>query len=206
MSQGSILSTWHIGRWPHSDGRWPLAMEDDKLNKWVLNLDMKTKVACHVPRININHLTHRKMTYSDGRWPLAMEDYKDDKLNKWFFSLDMKTKVFWHVPRININSFTSIHVILRDSACASTDCSCDITWGANLCSIHFEIASTRSCLMKGSLCPRETFHYEDFNGTKNSTEKLILQSLMTWQRLATAVGVFSVCRGTVGKQSQMWVS
>ena len=44
MSQWSILSTGHNGRWPHSDGRWPLAMEDDKLNKWVLSLDMKTKV------------------------------------------------------------------------------------------------------------------------------------------------------------------
>ena len=57
--------------------------------------------------------------------------------------------------------------------------------------------------MKGSLCPRETFHYEDFNGTKNLTEKLILRSLMTWQRFVTGVGVFSVCWGTVGKQSQM---
>ena len=25
--------------------------------------------------------------------------------------------------------------------------------------------------MKGSLCPRETFHNEDFNGNKNSAEK-----------------------------------
>ena len=56
--------------------------------------------------------------------------------------------------------------------------------------------------MKGSLCPRETFHSEDFNGTKNSAEKRILRSLMTWQRFVTGVGVFSVCRGKVGKQSQ----
>ena len=39
-----------------------IPMEDDKINKQVLSLDMKTKVAWHVPRINIKHLTHRKMT------------------------------------------------------------------------------------------------------------------------------------------------
>ena len=39
--------------------------------------------------------------------------------------------------------------------------------------------------MKGSLCPRETFHSEDFNGTKNSAEKQILRSLMTWQIFVT---------------------
>ena len=46
-----------IGSWHHRhiDGRWPLAMEDDKLNKWVLSLDMKTKVARHVPRIAFQH-------------------------------------------------------------------------------------------------------------------------------------------------------
>ena len=44
--------------------------------------------------------------------------------------------------------------------------------------------------MKGSLCPRETFHNEDFNGNKNSAEKRILRSLMTWQRFITGVGTF----------------
>ena len=39
--------------------------------------------------------------------------------------------------------------------------------------------------MKGSLWPRETFHYEDLNGTKNSAKKRILRSLMTWQRFVT---------------------
>ena len=80
ISQGSILSTWHIGRWPHSDGRWHLAMEDDKddkLNKWVFRLDMKTNIACHAQG-SIGRWPH-----SDVRWPLAMED---DKLNKWVLS------------------------------------------------------------------------------------------------------------------------
>ena len=44
--------------------------------------------------------------------------------------------------------------------------------------------------MKGSLCPRESFHYEDLNGTKNSAKKLISRSVMTWKRFVTRVGVF----------------
>ena len=53
LTQGSTLNIWHIGRWPPSDGRWPSAMEDDKLNKWVLSLDMKTKVVQHDPKDHI---------------------------------------------------------------------------------------------------------------------------------------------------------
>ena len=33
----------------------PLVMEDDKLNKLDLSIEMKTKVAWHVPRINIRY-------------------------------------------------------------------------------------------------------------------------------------------------------
>ena len=34
MAQWSTLSTSHIGRWPHSHGRLPLAIEDQKINKF----------------------------------------------------------------------------------------------------------------------------------------------------------------------------
>ena len=69
-----------------------------------------------------------------------------------------------------VNSFTSIHVYIRDSACASTDYSRNITWRPKHCSIHFEIASTRNGLMKGSLCPQEFSRSEDLNGAKKSAK------------------------------------
>ena len=49
--------------------RLPLAMADDKLNhKYVLSIDMKTKLAWYVPRMNIEHLMLD--TFKDDLLPL----------------------------------------------------------------------------------------------------------------------------------------
>ena len=63
MSQGLPRRPSHFGRWhgrrplAFSHGRWQ-ELQFFKLNKWVLSLDMKTKVVQNVQRINISNLTH----------------------------------------------------------------------------------------------------------------------------------------------------
>ncbi len=57
MAQGSTLSTSHIGRWPHSHGRLPLAIEDQKKNKfWASTWKQK----------------RWKITFIHGRWQICL--------------------------------------------------------------------------------------------------------------------------------------
>ena len=56
-------------------------MEDEKLNKSVLRIDMKTKVALHVPRVHINHLTHWKMTSQPWKMTFRPERRQDKEMN-----------------------------------------------------------------------------------------------------------------------------
>ena len=85
---------------------------------WILSLDMKTKLACHVSMINIKHLTHWKINFSHGRLPLAM---KYDKPNKWVLSIGMKTKVAWHVPLFQGSMWHELwHFMWCDMTCNMT--------------------------------------------------------------------------------------
>ena len=64
----------------------------------VFSLDTKTKVARHVPRININM----------SAWQHDMTEWHDSMTNnhkQWLLSIDMKTKVVQHVPVINISTW-----------------------------------------------------------------------------------------------------
>ena len=113
MSLGSTLTTWHIGRWPNSQGRWPLAMEDDKdgkLNEFsALTWKQKLLGMSHGSTLTTWHIG--RWPHSHGRWHLAM---KDGRIKKWISRLDMKTKVGRHVTKINIRALS---IVIKVPSC-----------------------------------------------------------------------------------------
>ena len=70
MTQGSTLNIWHIGRWPPSDGRRPSAMEDDKLNKWVLSLKRTSHFGGWRNRLPFSPRTIEFSAYTNKTWAL----------------------------------------------------------------------------------------------------------------------------------------
>ena len=70
MTQGSTLNIWHVGRWPPSDGRRPSAMEDDKLNKWVLSLKRTSHFGGWRNRLPFSPRTIEFSAYTNKTWAL----------------------------------------------------------------------------------------------------------------------------------------